>query len=96
MRPGDIITVNHLDRKVSVYGEVERPGSYELLPGENIRELIVDYAGGYTAWGDAGRVELTRGVDNNGGGIETIYLTREEINANYPLLQSDMVNVLLK
>jgi protein involved in polysaccharide export with SLBB domain len=46
LRPGDVITVSHIDRKVSVYGEVERPGTYELLPGEHIRELIGNYANG--------------------------------------------------
>jgi hypothetical protein len=37
-----------------------------------------------------------RGAGNTGGGVEKIYLTREEIEANYPLRQSDMVNVPLK
>jgi protein involved in polysaccharide export with SLBB domain len=96
LRPGDVITVSHIDRKVSVYGEVERPGLYELLPGEDIRELIHNYANGYTSWGDTGRVELTRGAGNTGGGVETIYLTREDISANYPLRHSDMINVPLK
>jgi protein involved in polysaccharide export with SLBB domain len=96
LRPGDIITVSHIDRKVSVYGEVERPGSYELLPGENIRELIRDYANGYTAWAATDRVEVTRGAGNTGGGLETIYLTQEQINANYPLRPSDVVTVPLK
>ncbi|GHU68826.1 hypothetical protein FACS189450_00490 [Spirochaetia bacterium] len=96
LRPGDIITVSHIDRKVSVYGEVERPGLYELLPGEHIRELIQDYANGYTSWGDTDRVEIIRGMGNTGGGVETIYLTQEEVDANYPLLTSDMVNIPLK
>jgi protein involved in polysaccharide export with SLBB domain len=94
LRPGDIITVSHLDRKVSILGEVERPGSYELLPGENIRELIRYYANGYTSWAATNRVELMRGVENTG--VETIYLTEQEINANYPLRQSDVVNIPLK
>jgi protein involved in polysaccharide export with SLBB domain len=89
LRPGDIITVKHLDRKVSVFGEVERPGDYELLPGENILELIRNYAGGYTSKANTGRVELTRTLDK----ATTFDLTQEEINANYPLEHSDAVYV---
>jgi protein involved in polysaccharide export with SLBB domain len=93
LRPGDTITVSHLDRKVSVYGHIERPGSYELLPGENIRDLIVKYANGYTSRADIDRVELTRFVENNEAVGDTIYLTQEAINANYPLQHSDAVYV---
>ncbi|GHV73926.1 hypothetical protein AGMMS49940_12280 [Spirochaetia bacterium] len=93
LRPGDVITVNHLDRIVSVFGEVERPDSYELLPGENLRELIRDYAHGYTSRADTGRIGLTRYAENNEDTGDTIYLTQEEINANYPLQHFDAVYV---
>ncbi|GHU54600.1 hypothetical protein FACS189442_1070 [Spirochaetia bacterium] len=89
LRPGDVVTVSHLDRKVSVFGEVERPDIYELLPGENIRELIHSYGGGYTSKADARGVELTRYMEK----AETFYLTEEEINADYPLKHSDAVYV---
>ncbi|GHV04107.1 hypothetical protein FACS189485_08780 [Spirochaetia bacterium] len=93
LRPGDVITVNHLDRKVSVFGEVERPDTYELLPGENIQELIRNYANGYTVKADTGRVKLTRSVDDDQGTMETIYLTPEEIKANYPLRHFDAIYI---
>ncbi|GHV25558.1 hypothetical protein AGMMS4952_03610 [Spirochaetia bacterium] len=96
LRPGDVITVNPLDRKVSVFGQVKRPGTYELMPGENLRELIQNFANGYSSRGDPGRVELTRYIENNDGVAETIYLTREEINADYPLQDSDAVYIPLK
>jgi protein involved in polysaccharide export with SLBB domain len=96
MRPGDVITVNHLDRKVSIHGEVERPGAYELLPGENIRELIRDYANGYTARADAAKVGLRRYEEGGLGLGNIIYLTPEEINANHPLHNFDVVYVLSK
>jgi protein involved in polysaccharide export with SLBB domain len=96
MRPGDIITVNHLDRKVTVYGEVERPGAYELLPGENIRKLIHDYANGYTGRADTGSVGIRRYQEGNQGMGNIIYLTQEEINANYPLQNFDEIYVLSK
>ncbi|GHV27894.1 hypothetical protein AGMMS4952_10360 [Spirochaetia bacterium] len=91
LRPGDVITVKLIDRKVSVYGEVKRPGSYELLPGEHIQELIRNYANGYTSGADTSGIELTRYGENK---RETIYLTQEEINANYPLWDADAIYVL--
>ncbi|GHV24489.1 hypothetical protein AGMMS4952_00170 [Spirochaetia bacterium] len=96
LRPGDIIILKHIDRKISVYGHVERPGSYELLPDENIRELIQIYAGGYTSRANIGRVELNRYVENNEGVAEIIYLTQDEINDNYPLQHADAVYVPLR
>ncbi|GHV35964.1 hypothetical protein AGMMS49546_00360 [Spirochaetia bacterium] len=96
LRPGDVITVHHLDRIVSVSGEVGRPEFYELLPGENIRELIINYANGYTSRADTGRVEVIRYTENSQGINEKIYLTQEDINANYPLQHFDAVYVLSK
>jgi protein involved in polysaccharide export with SLBB domain len=96
LRPGDIITVGQLNRKVSVYGEVKRPGSYELLPGEHIRELIGNYADGFTSRAETGRVELTRYVENSQDIGDMIYLTQEDINANFPLQDFDAIYVLIK
>ncbi|GHV25554.1 hypothetical protein AGMMS4952_03600 [Spirochaetia bacterium] len=96
LRPGDIITVSHLDRKISIHGEVERPGSYELLPGENIKDLIVNYANGYTARADIGGVGIRRYEEGNLGMGNIIYLNQEEINANYSLQNFDEVFVTSK
>jgi protein involved in polysaccharide export with SLBB domain len=96
LRPGDIITVKHLDRKVTIHGEVEQPGSYELLSGENIQELIRNYANNYTARANTGRVGLRRYEEGGLGLGNIIYLTREEINANHPLRNFDVIYVLSK
>ncbi|GHT94963.1 hypothetical protein FACS1894141_2680 [Spirochaetia bacterium] len=92
LRPGDIITVSHLDRKVFVFGEVERPDTYELLPGENIQELIRNYANGYTPIADTGRIELKR-YDENSRMSTMTFLTKEEIHANYPLQHLDEIYI---
>lgn len=46
LRPGDKIEFFRTDRKVSISGSVERPGTYELLKGENFPELLNLYANG--------------------------------------------------
>jgi protein involved in polysaccharide export with SLBB domain len=96
LRPGDVITVKLLDRKISVFGEVKRPGSYELLPGETVRDLIVNYADGYTSRADTDRVGVRRYEEGNQGMGNISYLTQEEINADYPLHNFDEIYVLSK
>jgi protein involved in polysaccharide export with SLBB domain len=60
IRPGDRIHVPAAGRMVSVSGEVFRPGVYELLPGETLKELIEYYADGFTLEADPDRIALTR------------------------------------
>ena len=40
LRPGDVITINKFDRKVSISGAVKRGGSYELKDGEILKYEI--------------------------------------------------------
>ena len=63
LRPEDTIIVNRYDRKVSVSGAVERPGTYELLPGEQINELIKIYGNGLRSRADMSCVDLSRSED---------------------------------
>jgi polysaccharide biosynthesis/export protein len=58
VRPGDTIILSKYDRLVRVEGEVERPGSYQLLGGENLEKAIMSYGSGPTAAADLSRVEL--------------------------------------
>jgi hypothetical protein len=58
VRPRDTITVNKYDRQITVSGEVERPGTYQLLWGEQLEDVIVKYGNGFTAAAARSRVEL--------------------------------------
>ena len=40
VRPGDVIAINRIKRKVTIKGSIERPGTYELMKGENLKNLI--------------------------------------------------------
>ena len=60
LRPGDIIEIQRANRKVTISGSVERPGTYELLKGENLLTLISYYGNGLTAQADTTRIELLR------------------------------------
>ena len=53
LRPGDVISVKKAERRVEISGEIEREGLYELAEGENIKELVEYYGGGFTSFADS-------------------------------------------
>ena len=60
VRPADRIELVRAERQVELSGQVRRPGSYELLPGETLGELIERYGDGTTVGADLGRVLIQR------------------------------------
>ena len=45
---------------MSIAGEVKRPGTYQLLPGESLATLVRDYAGGFTEKGNPAKITVIR------------------------------------
>lgn len=93
LRPGDKVTVNRMSRKVAIKGAVERPGTYELLDGENLKELVDYYGNGLAELADTSRIELTRLIDQQELSGKKIYLSQNSINDNYPLVCYDSVYI---
>ena len=60
VRPRDTIILSNFDRQITVSGEVERPGTYQLLRGEHLEKAIEYYGSGLTASADPSRVELNQ------------------------------------
>jgi protein involved in polysaccharide export with SLBB domain len=93
LRPEDVVRINRLERIVTIEGAVERPGSYQLLPGEHLRELVERYASNLTPIADSSRIELVRYLDSRTDSGEKQYLTGQSIEDNYPLRHLDVVTV---
>ncbi len=93
IRPGETITLSRIDRKITINGAVERPGTYELFPGENLKELIDLYGGGLAPLADTSRIELYRTVTGEEGSGEKSYLNKQSIVDNYELICYDSVTV---
>jgi protein involved in polysaccharide export with SLBB domain len=93
MRPGDVITVGRAERTVSVEGAVERPGTYQILEGENLGELVSRYGGGFTPVADTSRVELVRRVGGRNESGDKVFLGRKDIEENYRLNHLDAVYI---
>jgi protein involved in polysaccharide export with SLBB domain len=93
LRPGDVITFNRIKRIVTIKGAVERPGTYQLLDGENIRELIEIYGGGFTPIADKTKLEMVRLINSTDVAGNKIFLTENNLTDNYTLEHYDEINV---
>ncbi|GAB6091120.1 SLBB domain-containing protein [Spirochaeta dissipatitropha] len=74
IRPGDRVIVHPLERQVSIQGNVQRPGSYQLLPAEGLDELVNLYGGGLLPLANPQEVRLSRRLDNETGRGDELYL----------------------
>jgi protein involved in polysaccharide export with SLBB domain len=93
LRPEDVVRISRVSRVVTIAGEVERPGAYQLLPGEHLRELIERYASNLTPVADPSRMELVRYLDSETDSGDKTYLSERSIAENYPLRHLDLVSV---
>ena len=93
LRPGDKIVLARSERTVWVSGAVERGGRYELLAGENLRELIADYASGMTQTADARHIRVVRIAEQAERLQKVLYVTGDDIASNFALMNGDHVFV---
>ena len=93
LRPGDVITFNRIKRIVTIEGAVERPGTYQLLDGENIKELIAIYGSGFTPIADKTRLEMVRLINSPDVAGNKLFLTEKDLANNYVLEHYDIINV---
>jgi polysaccharide export outer membrane protein len=57
---GDTIIVARRGRQIELRGEIRKPGKYQLLAQENLRDIFEYYGEGFTALADRERVKLLR------------------------------------
>lgn len=60
LRPGETVIIGKRDRSIQLLGEVRRPGIYQPLPNEGLKELIEYYGDGFTVLADRYRVRIQR------------------------------------
>lgn len=92
LRSGDNIIINRIERRVSIGGAVERPGSYELLEGEQLKTLIEKYAGGLKPLADTSRITLTRTLEPQNRGTHQL-LDESVMETDFSLLCYDAVTI---
>jgi len=99
VRPGDRILFQSRLDEVAVGGEVLFPGTYEVLEGDTLDDVIFRYAGGLTPTADATRVKITSVEDDGNLTEESVgFVSREydidELPAeNVALRDQDRVSI---
>jgi Periplasmic protein involved in polysaccharide export len=63
VRPGDNIHLKKYSRIVTINGEIRRPGKYELLDTESLKDLIEVYGGGFTENANTERISVVSDFD---------------------------------
>ena len=94
LKPVATIVVSKREREVQLSGDIKRPGKYQLLPYEGLRQLIHYYGDGFTELADKERVKLDRFITGDSKVAETIYL---DLSKGYyqgiPLKDLDRITV---
>jgi protein involved in polysaccharide export with SLBB domain len=93
LRPDDIITFNRVERQVTIRGAVERPGVYQLLRNENLKDLIESYACGLTPMADKTGMEMVRYGGRASSFGEKLFFTDSNIQENLILQNYDIVTI---
>jgi protein involved in polysaccharide export with SLBB domain len=93
LRPGDVVTISRANRSVTINGAVERPGAYQLLEGENLKELIEKYGSGFTVRADKSRIEMIRITESVSLSGDKIFLAEADVEGNYVLRNNDVITV---
>jgi len=75
VKPGDSIVLSRSARKVEIKGEVHRPGTYELIEDDQLRQLVEFYADGLTSNADGSRLRIQRMADER---ARIVYLSLSE------------------
>ncbi len=93
LRPGDVITLKKFHKRVSISGAVRRPGTYELLQDENLKDLIDVYADGFNERADVNRITLTRIIDGTKKTGSVYYLEYPKQVSNFVLNSFDNIHI---
>ncbi len=92
VRPGDVISVKKAERIINISGAVQRKGKFQLVAGENIKEVLEYYAGGVEVFANLSRIEITRYADSSYREGKKIYLDYEA-DKQFVLLDGDEILV---
>ena len=91
---GDYVIVPLKRKSVTIKGEVKRPGIYEIIGEEGIKELI-EFAGGFESGAYLDRAQVKRFEINLGERFFDLNLKQilDPPENNFPLLDGDEVNI---
>jgi polysaccharide export outer membrane protein len=78
VKPDNTVVVKKVQRQVKIFGEIFRPGTYQLLASDGLEELISNYGGGFTNLSDPTRIRIVRFVTEEKQKGEAYYLSSKD------------------
>jgi protein involved in polysaccharide export with SLBB domain len=88
--------LDRMERRIVLEGSVRKPGVYNLLPGENLRDLIEIYGEGLTPAADPATIEIIRYANGDSASVYTLIVGEKEIRGNFPLTNYDIVTIFFR
>ncbi len=92
LQEGNIVVVPLKRRVVTLSGEVNRPGAYEILEAETLGRLI-ELAGDFTAGADVAKLKLLRVKGREGSQFMNLVF---DASRDFPLMDGDQIQVVVK
>jgi polysaccharide export outer membrane protein len=94
VKPGDTVVIRESERTVEIVGEVKRPGMYQPLPGEQLKDLVEVYGNGLTASAQATHIRVDR---VSGTAAQVIYVDLPTgTDRGFVLKDGDKISVTAK
>jgi polysaccharide export outer membrane protein len=94
VKPGDTVIIRESERTVEISGEVKRPGMYQLLTGEQLRDLVDVYGNGITSGAQTTHVRIDR---VSGPAAQVIYVDLPTgTDKGYVLRDGDKIDISAK
>jgi protein involved in polysaccharide export with SLBB domain len=93
LKPGDTVILSRVQLRVSIAGEVKLPGTYQLLPGEGIKELIERYAEGLLPTARADMANLSRKPTASNPAGETRLIDALATDTEVKLIDEDAISI---
>lgn len=91
VRPGDTLALSRALRTVELRGEVWRPGRFELVGEEGVKELLTAFGGGFTRKADLEQLKI---IHYSNSGERVTYLPFHENYESMPRLEDGDILVV--
>ncbi len=92
LEENDFIHIPTAERLVEINGAIKRPFRYELIEGENLKQLI-EYAGGFQPRAYLGNIQVRRTINGEQVILDIDYNDLQQKNIDFTLLPDDAVTV---
>ncbi len=95
VRPNDVITLRPYEKRVNIQGEVKRPGSYELINGDTLYDVVSIYGDGFNKNAVKSEIQIKRFTDIDGDYSDSTLFVNAETQElkNIKLNDGDQITI---